>query len=124
MNLKHIPGTYGVAQLPPDAPIPTWLPTTGFSAILRADDEMTVVCLETNIPPDTPSENGWGCFRSIGPFAFNETGVVASLVGPISQAGIGVFVLCTFDGEHILYPQKDRARVVGALTRQGHSFLD
>jgi len=65
---------------------------------------------------------GWACFRSIGPFAFDEAGVVASLISPISAAGIGVFVVCTFDGEHILCPEADFEKVAALLQNLGHDF--
>lgn len=122
MRLKQVPGEFGIAQLPQNAAIPPWVDGPGFWAISRADDEMTVICAEDRIPQAVTAEKGWHCFRSLGPFAFDETGVVAGLVGPLSVAGIGVFVVCTFDGEHILCPARDFDRAKAILTREGHQF--
>ena len=36
---------------------------------------------------------GWTCYKFIGPFAFDETGIVSSVIGPLSDAGIGIFVV-------------------------------
>ena len=124
MLLRIVEGTYAVAQLPADAGIPEWFNGTGFSALVKADDETTLVCNESRVPQDVSAERGWSCFRSIGPFAFDETGIVASLIAPISANGIGVFVLCTFDGEHILCPSVKLERVKEILVSEGHSFDD
>ncbi|MEP5761231.1 MAG: ACT domain-containing protein [Litoreibacter sp.] len=123
MNLKNVPGRYGVAQLAADAPFPDWANGPGFCSMVRSDDELTVVCQQDRIPEDVPSELGWACFRSIGPVAFDAAGILAELISPISNAGIGVFVLCTFDGEHIMCPAQDYQRVKELLEQEGHVFV-
>ena len=122
MKLQEIAGTFGVAQLPPDAPPPDWSNGPGLTAVIRTEDELTIVCDESRIPEDVSAERGWACFRSVGPFAFDETGIVASLVSPISAADIGVFVLCIFDGEHILCPRTKFEAAKAVLLEQGHVF--
>lgn len=124
MNLRKIDGTYAVAQLRANANLPDWLSGPGFIAMVRTDDELTVVCDETRVPQNVTAQRGWACFRSIGPFAFDEAGIVASLVSPISAQDIGVFVLCTFDGEHILCPAAKFVAVQDILIAQGHDFVD
>ena len=123
MNLRWIPGRYGVARLAQNADLPGWFIGPGFAAMVRASDELTLVCDEARIPSDATAELGWACFRSVGPFAFDEAGVVAALVSPISTAGIGVFVLCTFDGEHILCPAGEIQNVQSILESVGHVFV-
>jgi hypothetical protein len=123
LQLRFVPGTYSIARLAADAPIPDWFVGAGMSALVRADDELTLVCLSERIPPEIKPDGPWNCLRSVGPFAFDATGIVKALVTPLSDAGIGVFVLCTFDGEHLLVPQRDTDRAVAALTAAGHDFL-
>lgn len=120
--LKVVKGTYAVAQLPAKAGIPSWFNGGGFAALVKADDEITLVCDESRVPRTVTAQRGWACFRSVGPFAFDETGIVASLVSPISANGIGVFVLCTFDGEHILCPKEEFGRAQEILIAEGHRF--
>lgn len=122
MRLRHVHGTFAVAQLPADADVPPWLNKTGPTAIIRTEDELTIVCDAGCVPPDVTAQSGWACFRSIGPFAFDEVGILASLVSPISDRGIGIFVLCTFDGEHIFCPAAAFGTVKETLEEQGHVF--
>ncbi|MEJ8309288.1 ACT domain-containing protein [Agrobacterium larrymoorei] len=123
INLRIVSGTYSVARLAPDASIPQWFNGTGFSAMVRSDDELTLVCLQDRVPQEVEAEPNWRCFRSLGPIPFNATGILQSLIQPISEQGIGVFVLCTFDGEHILVPEKEGDRAARLLEEAGHRFV-
>ena len=124
MQLKKIDGTYAVVQLAADASLPDWFDGPGLTAMVRSGDELTLVCDEARVPQNVTAQAGWACFRSIGPFGFDEAGVVASLISPMSAQNIGVFVLCTFDGEHILCPASDFVKAKDILLAEGHSFVE
>ena len=123
LRLRRVPGRYGIARLAPDAAIPDWAGGAGFWAVIRAEDEITIVCLQQRIPEVTESSRDWLCLRTIGPFAFDATGIVSSLIAPLSDAGIGVFVVCTYDGEHLLVAERDMARSMALLEARGHRFV-
>lgn len=65
-------------------------------------------------------ESGWACYSFLGPFAFDETGIVSSVIGPLSDAGIGIFVVSTFDGDHMLIKEADAERALPVLASAGH----
>jgi len=122
VRLRSVPGIYGVARLGPTSPIPDWFDGPGFSALMRAEDELTLVCLQERMPEAVEAERNWRCFRSLGPIPFNATGIVQALIEPLSTQGIGVFVVCTFDGEHILVSAADWAKSRSLLEQAGHAF--
>ncbi|WP_431358276.1 ACT domain-containing protein [Sphingomonas faeni] len=124
MKLRFVQGRYAVARLSADSPVPDWVSGPGFMAIVRADDELTIVCSDDQVPADVEAERGWVCFRTIGPIPFQATGVVKSLIDPLSSSGIGVFVVCTFDGEHLLVAERDRSKTVDLLIDSGHYFIN
>ncbi|MGX9354530.1 ACT domain-containing protein [Roseobacteraceae bacterium S113] len=123
MNLRVVPGRFGVARLDADHPIPDWFAGPGFRAIVHSDDETTVVCLENRIPDGVEAEKGWMCLRTIGPFPFEAAGVVQALITPLSSNGVGVFVVCTFDGEHVLLPASEAEAARRFLEAAGHVFV-
>ncbi|KGF66973.1 amino acid-binding protein [Hoeflea sp. BAL378] len=123
LTLKVVPGSYGIARLDPQAAPPAWAGGEGFWALIRADDEITVVCLQDRIPGHIQSDRGWACLRTVGPFAFDATGIVSALIAPLSDDHIGVFVVCTFDGEHLLLSERDLDRSMALLEANGHRFL-
>lgn len=126
LQLRTVPGRYAVAQLPADAAIPAWADGPGLCALVRASDELSVVCLQERVPSDTPgtlrAERDWICLRTVGPFDFQAAGIVHALIQPLSTQGIGVFVVCTFDGEHLLIAARDEEKARGLLRAAGHEW--
>jgi len=58
-------------------------------------------------------EQGWRCLRVAGTLDFSLVGVLASLLGPLADAGLSVFVVSTFDTDYLLVKQTDFQRTVG-----------
>ncbi len=121
IKVQVVEGQFAVSRLPAQSDLPDWFNGPGFSAMVRADDELTLVCLQSRVPADVESDRGWACLRSVGPFEFDAAGIVLSLIAPLSENGIGVFVLCTFDGEHVLVKQGDLGTALALLEKAGHS---
>ena len=122
LQLRTVPGRYAVAQLPADAAFPTWADGPGLCALVRASDELSVVCLQERVPSDVRAERDWICLRTVGPFDFQAAGIVHALIQPLSTQGIGVFVVCTFDGEHLLIAARDEEKARGLLWAAGHEW--
>lgn len=120
ITLELADGEYAVSRLSADASIPSWADGPGFVTVTRSAHELSIVCLEQRIPAGTMSETGWRCMRFVGPFAFGATGIVLSVVRPLSEGGLGIFVVSTFDGDHILLKSADLARAVTLLKNAGH----
>ena len=121
LKISVVPGHYAVVRLDADAALPDWFQGAGFKAEVHSDDEVTLVCPEARVPPEITAERGWACLRTLGPFPFEAAGIVKSLIAPLSDNGIGVFVLCTFDGEHVLIPRDALDAAIGYLSAAGHS---
>ena len=124
LNVHFVPGRYAVSQLATDTNIPNWFNGPGFKAVIYADDETTLVCLENRVPVEVKKENGWSCLRTVGPFQFDAAGILHSLIAPLSSNDIGVFVVCTYDGERVLIPASDMEKAVLCLEAAGHIIKD
>lgn len=120
ITLEVTPGEYAVSRLNPDQAIPGWADGPGFASITRSDFELSIVCLAERVPAGTTTEPEWRCLRFVGPFAFGATGIVLSVVRPLSEGRLGVFVVSTFDGDHILVKQTDLPRALELLKIAGH----
>ncbi|WP_026793123.1 ACT domain-containing protein [Pleomorphomonas oryzae] len=123
VKMRLLNGAYGVARLNATDPLPSWADGSGFVSISRTDDELSVVCLQDRIPLEAQADRDWACFKLQGPFAFDETGIVLSVIAPLSSNGIGIFVVSTFDGDHLLVKATDLETVCRLLTQAGHSLL-
>ena len=123
VRLKRLAGSYAVCRLDAADAIPSWADGQGFVSISRSDDELSIVCRAERVPGDVKQDGGWGCYKFVGPFAFDETGIVSAVIGPLSGAGIGIFVVSTFDGDHMLIKQADVAGAEPVLAASGHIML-
>jgi hypothetical protein len=57
-----------------------------------------------------------------GPFDLEAVGVIASLAGPLAEAGVSLFVVSTFDTDYLLVKQETLERVVEVLATAGHTL--
>ena len=106
--LHLLPERFAVCRLPPGAPRPTWADggdePGGLACVVRTPEELSIVCREALVPDGVRCERGWRALRLQGPIPFGVTGVVAGLTAPLAAAGVGVFVVSTFDTDYLLVP--------------------
>jgi hypothetical protein len=121
--LTLLDGTFAVCRLPADAPVPGWTSRGHFLSITRTHDELSIVCLQEAVPEDVPSEPGWRALRAEGPLAFSMVGVLASLLNPLAEAGISVFVLSTFNTDYLLVKEETLEQAIHELERAGHRIV-
>lgn len=94
-----------------------------FASISRGDDELSIVCLQERVPPGVTVDGSWTAFKFIGPFGFGETGIVLSVLRPLSENGLGVFVVSTYNGDYLLLKQGDVESGRRHLLAAGHSLV-
>ena len=69
VNLTVLPGTLAVCRLPASDRIPSWALELheGFVSITRTPDELSIVCPQEAVPPDTTVEEGFRALMVPGP---------------------------------------------------------
>lgn len=117
LRLNILPGLYSVCQLGPGLPCVVGEP---FVSLIRTSAETSVVCREGAEPAGAVIESGWRIIEFAGPFAFSETGILASVAGPLGEAGIGIFALSTFNTDYVLVKDADLDAATAALAAAGH----
>lgn len=123
IKLKKLDGVYTISQLAETDAMPAWSDGDGFVNISRGDDELSIICLKARVPDTVKSDGEWTCFKFVGPFAFGETGIVLSVVKPISENGIGILIISTFNGDYLLVQNQDLDATLGHLEAAGHILL-
>jgi len=102
LSLALLEGSYAVCRLTPDAPLPAWVGGGPLVSVTRTAGELSVVCGAEAVPDGVRCESGWRCLRVAGTLDFSLVGVLSSLLKPLADAGVGVFVLGTFDTDYLL----------------------
>jgi len=123
VRLKPLSGRYAVSRLEAKESIPGWADGPGFVSITRTEDELSITCLQGRVPGTVKHDGDWVALKLQGPFAFDETGIVLSVIKPLSENELGIFLVSTFDGDHLLVKAKDEAAARGLLVAAGHTLL-
>jgi uncharacterized protein len=121
-RLTTIGKDLAVCQLAPNAVVPDEALRGPFCSVTRTPAEISLVCQTAHVPAGIRCEPGWSGFMIEGPFDFSTAGVLDAVTGPLARAGIGVFVISTFDTDYILVKTVDCERSVAVLHEVGHEF--
>jgi uncharacterized protein len=119
-DLTVLPGSFAIARLPADAPVPSWATQGHFFSVTRTSDELSVVCLANQIPPSLSPEAGWRALKVQGPFELSEVGVLAALAVPLAEAKVSLLAISTFDTDYLLVSETTLDPALRALTTAGH----
>ncbi|MBI5033843.1 MAG: ACT domain-containing protein [Chloroflexi bacterium] len=120
LSLSILPDTFAVCRLAPDAPIPSWVTNGDFVSITRTDDELSIVCRQSDVPNGIHCERDWRCLQVDGLLDFALTGILASLATPLAQAGISIFAISTFDTDYLLVKENNLEKAIAVLQNVGH----
>lgn len=120
LELTVEPGRLAVCRLPPTAPTADWMWTGAIASVTRRAEELSVVCGEAAVPESIRVEAGWRALTVAGPLDFALTGILAELATVLSEAGISIFALSTYDTDVLLVRADALVRAVSALEEAGH----
>jgi len=118
--IYRVPGLFAVVRLDAGSVVPEWASLGLLSTVVRTPEEVCVVCDQTQVPPDVLCDRDWVPLKIEGPLALSLTGVLSSLLSPLSTHGIAVFVLSTFETDYILVKQSQVALAQTVLREEGH----
>ena len=119
-TLSLLEGNFIVHRAPPSAKIPAIALTAPFFAIMRTDDELSLVLPDSIKIESEKSEPGWACFEVEGPLEFELVGVLAGISSTLAEVGVSIFALSTFDTDYILVKREQVQVAYEALTSAGY----
>ncbi len=123
LTLRLLTGGFAVCRLSPGSEQPGWAKGELVS-LTQTRGEVSVVCEEGCVPADVERQGGFRCLAVAGPLDFALTGVIASLAGPLADAGISLFPLGTYDTDYLFVREADLSRAVTALRAAGHEVVN
>jgi hypothetical protein len=122
LKFRQLPGAYAIVRLAPDAPVPAWATKGDFTSITRTTDELSIVCPSDNLPADVNSQHRWICLKLEGPFPFSQTGILLSFIQPLSNNGVPIFAISTYDTDYVLIQEEFAGVAQQALDQAGHEL--
>lgn len=110
-----------ICRLPSSSSLPSWAFTGPFYSITKTNDELSIVTIDNNqFPKDIKCERNWKCLKLRGPFSFDATGVLASILNPLAKAEIGILAISTFDTDYVMVKENNLPIAIDILKQNGH----
>ena len=129
-TLARYPESLAVVRLGPGADIPAWAESSSIFSVTATATGTSVVCAARDVPKKARHHKPYTAFAVVpedGSADFDlssgVTGVLVSLLAPLAEAGVSVFVLSTFDTDWVLVPKNDADRAEDAWRRSGHEVV-
>ena len=134
VDLALLEGAYAVTLLPPDSAVPGWVGNAGaasgagFVNISYCGDELSIVTPADRVPDGIETaggktDKGWRALKLTGSFDFDQPGIVLSVVRPISEAGLAVFVVSTFHRDYLMVRSDSLEKIRALLQEAGHRWV-
>jgi hypothetical protein len=123
MRLRLLHGAYAVCRLDDDATPPPAV-ASSFWSLTVVGDERSLVCPEPDAPAGGTVVRGWRILEVEGPMDLGLTGVMATLSGPLAEAGVPIFPIATHDTDWVLVPGAQLDEAIEALRAAGHEVAD
>ncbi len=115
MRLEKLAGDFTVCQVEDLADV------NDFLFLAKTDCEISVVCRTHEVPANTINrEDGWTGFRVCGTLEFSLVGILADISRCLSDAGVSIFAVSTYNTDYILVKKEDWERAKSALLNAGY----
>ncbi|KAK7465443.1 hypothetical protein VKT23_005421 [Stygiomarasmius scandens] len=129
LHLHILPKPFFVAKLEPHEQVPAavadaLLKGDKFISLTRTKEELSFVGEENEALPEPFRNCTWRGIKVQGPMEFELTSVAAGFTAPLGAAGIGVFVLATWNTDYILVAADKFELAVEALKTDGWRFAE
>ncbi|WP_319370565.1 ACT domain-containing protein [uncultured Ilyobacter sp.] len=122
LKMKVLKGTFAVCRLEISETIPDWIEQEDFYSITRTSHELSIVCIEKNIPENIKCERDWNILQVEGPLDFSLVGILSSLSAALARHGISIFAISTYDTDYILVKNRDLNLAKTILSQEGHQI--
>ena len=121
LSLTVLQPSLAVVRFPAGSGMPWWAATSSFLSFTRTENEDSLVCEDARVPEGIPAQRGFRALKVNGTLPFHLTGVLASMLGPLADAEVPVFVVSTYDTDYLLVDEGLLSRGIAALRKAGHT---
>ncbi len=118
LAIKLLNGVFGVCKLNNEEKFPEWAVNRHFYAVTKTAEELSVVCLQEDIPDNEQCERDWRLLKVMGILDFSLIGIIYSISEVLAEHKISIFVISTYDTDYILVKDKDVDKALNALSEK------
>ncbi len=120
MTIEVLDGRYAVCKIGSALNIPF---DAQFFSLTVTDNEVSLVCEESQTPVDCEVESGFALMRIVGTLDFKLVGILYNISSVLAQENVSIFAISTFDTDYILVKHCDLPRSIDALKAKGYFIM-
>ena len=126
MKLEILEGTYVVIKLPFDYILDQKIFNFQFFNITKTNSEVSLVIrTDENFNfKEFPFEDDWNIFKFAQTLDFSMVGVLENVIKPLSENGISVFVLSTYDTDYVMFKSSNKNKIIKILELLDYEFVN
>ncbi|HSS67269.1 MAG TPA: ACT domain-containing protein [Nocardioidaceae bacterium] len=123
-RLRALKDPVSVLRRDPADSVPPWVWKSGeLVSVTRTADELSIICATETIGAEPGAVGPYIAYLVDAVLDFALTGVMSSLLEPLTEARISILALSTHDTDWILVPAERADEAVKAWRRRGHTVL-
>ena len=120
MTLKRLPFELTICKVSDPACLDL---SKDFYFIGRTDEELSLVCRTSDVPPETAArDDGWRCFRIEGVLDFSLIGILSRISSVLAETGIGIFAVSTYNTDYVLTKEENFRKALDVLKGAGYDI--
>lgn len=89
-----------------------------FISFTKTDEEISLVIDTQHLMDHEYVNTGWRAFKIIGPLDFSLVGILQKVIEPLSDMGISVFTISSFDTDYILIKNEQVENAISILGKK------
>lgn len=123
LTMKLLKEKFAVCRLEKNDTIPVWSENSSFYSITRTTDELSIVCLESDVPAHIKHESNWRILKIEGPLDFSLIGIISKISSILAEEKISIFALSTFDTDYILVKDDNIENAIHTLSKNNYEII-
>jgi hypothetical protein len=123
-RLRSLKDPVSVLRRHPGDSVPAWVWKSGeLVSVTRTADELSIICATETIGAEPGAVGPYIAYLVDEVLDFTLTGVLSSLLEPLTEAGVSILALSTHDTDWILVPADRADEAAKAWRRRGHTVI-
>ena len=126
MKLEILEGTYVVIKLPFDYVLDKKIFDFQFFNITKTNSELSLVIRDDedfNFK-EFLFEDDWNIFKFAYNLDFSMVGVLESVIKPLSENDISVFVFSTYETDYVMFKSSNKNKIITILELLDYEFIN
>lgn len=119
-TITILPNEFTIHQFEATEPIPQKIFDSKYYWIGKTDEELSVVCDSKIKLNSSKSDGNWSILKLVGQFDFSVVGILADITHALSEAGISIVALSTYDTDYIMVKTAKVEQAKKVLTEVGY----